>query len=55
MTMQSLLLREIDNERNLIQSLKSVPDLDDLSRDQIRQRVYEEQARLSYLEELERA
>jgi hypothetical protein len=55
MTMQSLLLREIDNERNLIQSLQSIPDLDDLSKNQIRQRVYEEQARLMYLDELEKA
>lgn len=55
MTLDAVLLREIDNERNLIRLLKSLPDLDDLSKDQIRLRVYEEQIRLRYLEELENA
>ena len=55
MTLEHILSQEIDNERNLIQSLQSIPDLDDLSKNQIRQRVYEEQARLMYLDELEKA
>ena len=55
MTLEQILSREIDNERHLIQSLESIPDLDELSKNQIRQRVYEEQARLMYLDELEKA
>ena len=53
MNLETILAREIHTEQKIIQELKERSDLDDQSKQQIRDRVYDTYRNLIFLNELE--
>lgn len=53
MNLQEILDQEINTEQQIIQELNNRSDLDDQSKQQIRDRVYDTYRNLIYLNELE--
>lgn len=55
MKLDDILTTEIDAERQYIRRIMDLKEMDDLSREMIRLRVYETYKQLIYLNELEQA
>ena len=55
MTFDDLLAQEIQRERDLVRRIRELDGLDDLSKEMIRLRIYENQKQIINLNELERA
>ena len=55
MTFDDLLAQEIQRERDIVRSIRELDQLDDLSKEMIRIRIYQSQKELIYLNELEQA
>jgi hypothetical protein len=55
MTFDDLLAQEIQREREMIKRIRELDGLDDLSKEMIRLRIYENQKQIINLNELERA
>ncbi|MBE1287940.1 MAG: hypothetical protein GJ671_09525 [Alteromonadaceae bacterium] len=55
MTFDDLLVQEIQRERDLVKRIRDLDQLDDLSKEMIRLRIYENQKQLINLNEFERA
>ena len=54
MTFDDLLAQEIQREREMIKRIRELDGLDDLSKEMIRLRIYENQKQIINLNELER-
>jgi hypothetical protein len=54
MTFDDLLAQEIQRERDLVRRIRELDGLDDLSKEMIRLRIYENQKQIINLNELER-